>query len=155
MGFFITAASAFSTQTLSTHPSPASHAVFLSQSQITTPTPFSPLPSSLCTFHFRGNGHFPRVIIPHQACSTATLSTIACLTLFPPLPIPLPTSHLPHCCHFTLSPKAAAQPHLAVPEWAASALALPGPSGALDSCVCVFVSTGPAPSGHSQPFKPC
>lgn len=37
--------------------------------------------------------------------------------------------------HFaiSLSPKAPAQPHLMVPKWAASALALPGPSGAPDS----------------------
>lgn len=51
----------------------------------------------------------------------------------------LPSQHLPHTLAISLSPKAPVQPHLTVPKWAASALALPGPSGAPDSCVSVCV----------------
>lgn len=111
---------------------PASHSVFLSHT-----------PSSLCTFLFRGNGRFPRVIITCQVPSppfTNTQTNAHRYTphLHPPISSPL-SQHLPHTLAISLSPKAPAQPHLMVPKWAASALALPRPSGALDSCVSVCV----------------
>lgn len=112
------------------------------------PLSFTITPPSLCTFHMGANGRFPRIIITRQALShnqSATqkytsLSSFSdsCLTY--------------HTVATSLSPKAA-EPHLAVPEWAASALAMLGPSAAPDSCVCL--SAGPAQGEQSQPFKAC
>lgn len=113
-------------------------------------------PHSLCTFSLQRNGRFPRVINTCQVPVPPFTNTHP-HTNAPIIPLPRSSQHLPHTLAISLYPKAPARPHLAMPKWAASALAVPGPSGALDSwvCVCVCESTGPALCGHSQPFKLC